>query len=93
MVMTMVHSMVGVFNITGACDSGDTSFIVFGPARNAEFNFLATGNWLKITNDTLISIYELSSNRGPIVDPYMAPNGPSAGDKSVFVKRCWRKCW
>jgi len=83
--MTTVHSMVSVFNIADAHDPADTSFVVFGPARTAEFNFLATGNWPKMTNDTLVSVYEPGSNRGPISDPYTAPNGPLAGDGSVFA--------
>ena len=83
--MTMGRSMAGVLNITDVYDPTNTSSVVFGPARTAEFNFLATGNWPKMTNDTLVSIYEPGCNRGPIEDPYTAPNGPLAGDGNVFA--------
>jgi hypothetical protein len=55
-------------------------FLVPGPARTAEFEFLATGKFPQPKNDTFVTIYNPGSNRGPIADPYTAPIGLSAGD-------------
>jgi len=56
------------------------TFIVPGPARTAEIDFLATGRFPNATNQTLVTIYGPGSKKVPILDPYTAPIGPSAGD-------------
>jgi len=56
------------------------TFPVPGPARTAEIDFLATGNFPQATNQTLVTIYPPYSKRDPIADPYTVPVGPPAGD-------------
>lgn len=58
------------------------TFIVQGPARLVEVNFLNTGVLPSAQNETLYTVYSPGSKRGPIANPYTAPIGPSAGDSS-----------
>jgi len=63
---------------------GHGTFIVPGPARTAEIDFLATGQFPNATNQTLVTIYGPGSKKVPIPDPYTAPIGSLAGD---FTKK------
>lgn len=60
-----------------------TAFIVPGPARDVEIEFLTTGNVSASSNESLATVYYPGDVRATIPAPYAVPLGPAAGDVNI----------